>query len=50
MMSRGMLMNEDLLQQAILEQEPKDKGQGIANDEGTQLDEILKLCLEFRSK
>ncbi|KAF3846426.1 hypothetical protein F7725_003504 [Dissostichus mawsoni] len=49
MMSRGMLMNEDLLQRAILEQEPKDKGQGIANEEGTQLDEILKLCLEFRS-
>ncbi|KAK1877579.1 Dynein regulatory complex subunit 3 [Dissostichus eleginoides] len=49
MMSRGMLMNEDLLQRAILEQEPKDKGQGIANEEGTQLDEILKLCLEFRN-
>ncbi|KAK5885073.1 hypothetical protein CesoFtcFv8_018822 [Champsocephalus esox] len=49
MMSRGMLMNEDLLQRAILEQEPKDKGQGIANEEGTQLDEIPKLCLEFRN-
>ncbi|XP_034076161.1 dynein regulatory complex subunit 3 [Gymnodraco acuticeps] len=49
MMSRGMLINEDLLQRAILEQEPKDKGQGIANEEGTQLDEILKLCLEFRN-
>ncbi|KAJ4931959.1 hypothetical protein JOQ06_010395 [Pogonophryne albipinna] len=49
MMSRGMLMNEDLLQRAILEQEPKDKGQGIANEEGTQLDEILKLCLEFKN-
>ncbi|KAK5856363.1 hypothetical protein PBY51_007966 [Eleginops maclovinus] len=43
------LIHEDLLNQAILEQNPKDEVGGNFNEEGIHFDEILKLGLEYRN-
>lgn len=44
------VMDEEMLQQAIVEQGPQGQAGKIAKKEGIQYEEVLQLRLDFRSK
>lgn len=43
-------MDEEILQKAVLEQGPQDEAGLIAKAEGIDFNEVLKLCLQYKSE